>query len=147
MEFLYFFLISLVSYLGLLVGYILMLIAPEEHEPGLKFFKPLGCFVFLSTLSLVLLFSKFALIFVIGSIFALLIYCISKEFKPYVAYFIFAIIFYVFREYIIIFSVLIFAYGLIAGAMIQDKQKPTLLNLIFLSYFVVIANLLRLIAG
>ena len=144
MELLTYFIISALSYLGVLAGYIILLFAPEEKKPGMRYFNGLLYFTFLLSLILALFFS-FNFFVLFSSLVFLALFLFFKKYQIYLSYIFFAIIFYILSntDKFIVFAVLIFVYGLIAGAILVDLQnkKNSLFKVFYISYFVLLTNL------
>ncbi len=146
MQFLNYLLVSIAAYLGIAAGYVLMLAAPEEKKPGMKYFNMLNYFLFFLSIIFSIFFrqSIFFIIFII--LFSLCFYLL-REYQIYIAYLLFSVLFYIFSEsYMHLFSVIIFAYGLSAGAVIFDlkDKKGALFKVLSFAYFILAANLLKL---
>ena len=133
MQIINYFLASIISYLGLFLGIILVKIAPEEQKPGTKYFiflKKLIFFLviisplffnginatlllFLSILTLVLLFNE-------------KINIIKKLERYHLIYFILGIVFFLSTKIIglfIIESILIFLYGLPTASLSFNAKR------------------------
>lgn len=149
MEFLNYFLISILCYLGVISGYIIMWVASEEKEEGMKYFIPFQGFLFVAFVLLTVFFKFDNLFFIIGGVLALIVFFLFRKFQIYFSYLFFSLFFYLFSQYVelSILSVIIFMYGLVAGAIIFDLKgkKSSLMKVVSLFYFVVIANILYLV--
>jgi hypothetical protein len=139
MDFLRYFLVSLVVYLGLLVGIILSFMAKEELKPGKKYFLlthniVLGFILFF--------FLEFLDINVYLTLFLPLILVISSfyyKFKTNYIYFLLGIIFWLsFRSGrgSLLISSLIFFYGFLVSSMEFKAKKYYLILLRNLWFFV-----------
>ena len=134
-----YFLVSVIAYLGLLAGYIILHLAQEEKKPGMKYFKFIENVLFFVSL-IVLVYYNASLIALIAIIFWLL----YRKYSIYIAYLSFAFGFFVLGGNLI-YATIIFGYGLTAGSIIYQPRKNRLSRIIFLIYFIVIANILKLI--
>ena len=116
--FLSYFLASLIAYLGLLVGIILIKMAPEEQKPGKKYFILLEKILFLAILALPLYYFKINIILslvLLSFVAALMLGNKIKLNKSCLVYFLFGIFFYLGSRFIDLFvieAVLIFLYGM-----------------------------------
>lgn len=149
MQALNYFLVSVVSYLGIVAGYVLMLAAPEEKKPGMKYFNIICYSLFLLSVFFTIFFRPTPIFIFLALFFAVVIYY-SKKYQIYLTYLFFSIIFYLFSDsYMLfsVFSIIIFTYGLSAGSISIDlkHKKKSLLKIFSLIYFIIIANILRLI--
>ena len=149
MEFLNYLLISVVSYLGVIAGYILMLVAPEEKKEGMKYFNVIQHFLFLIFVLFAIFFKFSDILFILGGVLALALFYSLKRYQIHVSYLSFSVFFYLFSASteFLIFSVIIFIYGLAAGSILFDlkDKKTSLLKVFSLAYFIIAANLLRLL--
>ncbi|MBD3163632.1 hypothetical protein GF323_00360 [Candidatus Woesearchaeota archaeon] len=146
MDFLSYFFSSAVSYSGIIAGYVLMLAAPEEKEPGERYFKALS--YFLIGISIVMGF------FFIGylSILTAAIFSAGFAFKKHTVHFAylgFSVMFYAFSgtAMILALAAIIFVYGLASGALLADlgNKRLSFFRVLSLSYFILAANALKLI--
>jgi len=148
-------LVSLVIFLGLVIGFILAVCAKEELKPGRKYF------ILLQHIILFLIiagffyfnindFSLFLLVSIVSGFFIFYNYEKVKNFninRPYLMYAFFAIIFYLSYKKIDLFSVessLMFIYGLPSGSLLTnagDKMK-SLLRIAYNLSFIAVALLL-----
>ena len=140
MEMLNHFLVSVVCYLGLLAGFIILSLAPEEKKPGMPYFR--GINYFLGVFS-VLLANYFLLgnIFVISlSVLFLVLIIYFKEKLIFLSYGYFGVMLFVLIDNIgyPAFAALIFAFGLSSGAFLYEKKS--FLKLFYYIYFIAIAN-------
>lgn len=130
MDFLNYFLISLVVYLGLLVGIILSFMAKEELKDGRKYFILLHNIILGFILFFILEFFKvnvFLALFLPLVLIIVLFYFNEIYKKSYVVYVLFGIVFYFSSKNInllLIISSLILFYGfLISSLQINFKKK------------------------
>ncbi len=127
--FLSYFLASLTAYLGLLVGIILIRMAPEEQKPGKRYFILLKKILFLAVLAFSLYYFKINLILSLGLLSIVAGLMISNKFelsKSYFVYFLFGIIFSLsvkFTGLFILESVLIFLYGMPNASLTLNLKK------------------------
>jgi len=130
MQIINYFLASIISYLGLLLGIILIKIAPEEQKPGKKYFTLLKKITFFFIVFFILIFYKLNIVILFIILFLLLFMLLNKKIKleksPLV-YFIFGTILYIGKidiNLFIIESVLIFLYGVPeASSTFNIKKK------------------------
>lgn len=128
--FLSYFLASVISYLGLLIGVILIKIAPEEQKPGRKYFIFLKKILFFLIIALPLYYYKINIIFSLAllSLIAAFMLCNKLRLdKSYLVYFLMGVIFAVSSRFIGLFvleSVLILLYGIPnASLALRIKKK------------------------
>lgn len=128
--FLSYFLASITAYLGLLVGLILIKMAPEEQKPGKRYFILLKKILFFAILALPLYYFKINILFSLGwlsFVAALMLGNKLKLDKSYFIYFLFGILFYlgsIFIDLFVVEAVLIFLYGIPnASLMLSLKKK------------------------
>lgn len=147
MKFLIYFLTSLIVFLGIFIGVVLALAAKEELKAGRKYFILMEDIILLLIISVLFVFyAHIYLVYYIAVLLIFLLYFNYKKFncvnikKPYLAYSILAIIFFLSSkkpELFVIEASLIFIYGLPAGSLLtitKDKRetiKRILPNLIF----------------
>ena len=155
MLFINYFIASLISFFGLILGIILIKIAPEEQKPGKKYFILLQNLFFILSVILLLYFLKIDM----GIIFLtaiLLTYFISRiKIKDYFRkseflYFLLAIIFFLSlrkSDLFLIEGALIFLFGMPTSSLLFDKRKKNYLKVILRNIiFLVVALLLFLIS-
>ncbi len=128
-----YFLASIISYLGLLVGIILIKLAPEEQKPGKRYFILLKKILFLLILAFLLLFYrinlKFSVLFLIFITIFITILMSAKKTnleKISLVYFLLGIIFYLSNKVFNLFvieSVLIFLFGIPTASLIYNIKK------------------------
>jgi len=130
MDFLNYFLISLVVYLGLLIGIILSFMAKEELKDGRKYFILLHNIILAFVLFFILEFfnvNVFLALFLPLILIVVLFYFNEIYKKSYVVYVLFGIVFYFSSKNInllLIISSLILFYGfLISSLQINFKKK------------------------
>ena len=147
--FLSYFLASLIAYLGLLVGIILIRMAHEEQKPGKRYFILLKKILFFAILALPLCYFKINIIIslvLLSFVVALMLGNRLKLDKSYIIYFLLGIFFYLGSRFIDLFAmeaVLIFLYG-IPNASLMFSLKNKDYNELFiknLPFFVPIAIL------
>ena len=120
---------SIIAYLGLLVGIILIKLAPEEQKSGKKYFILIKKIIFLLVLVFYLFFYRFnptlSVIF-LAITFILMINKKLKLEKTSLTYFFFGIVFYAsskLPDLFVMESVLIFLYGIPAASLILKKKN------------------------
>ena len=124
-----YFLASVVAYLGLLLGIILIKIAPEEQKPGKKYFIFLKKAIFLLVLIFYLFFYNFnpalSLILLVFTLILMLNKKLKLE-KTGLTYFFFGLVFYlssIILNLFVIESILIFFYGIPTASLIFKVKK------------------------
>ena len=129
MQIINYLLASILSYLGLLAGIILIRMAPEEQKPGEKYFILIKKILFFLIMAFLLVYYKINLIFSSFLLLFLLILMIIKKIKlekSALAYFFLGIIFFLsskITDLFIIESVLVFLYGIPAASLIFNINK------------------------
>ena len=127
--FISYFLASIIAYLGLLLGVILIKLSPEEQKPGKKYFILLKQILFVLILIPLLYYFKINLILsvvLLSIVIALIIKRKVKFERNTIIYFILGIIFYLssrIPDLLIIESVLIFLYGIPTSSLILKKNN------------------------
>lgn len=156
MNFLSFFLLSLFSIIGLLIGIILILLAPEEQRPGKKYFQLIQNVIFALILLVFLFYIKLSLIYLVLLLISLIILYfllltkVKDKFRTvnYV-YFILAFIFFFSFQYNLLFlieSVLVMLIGIPAASLLFKKSKRNYWKVLINGFlFVVISMLLYFI--
>jgi len=134
--------ISIIAYLGLVSGYVIIHFAIEEKKLGMKYFN-----VFLPVLFFLSIIPVFLENKILGFIYAIFsIGYIFIKLKNYFAYFLYAIFFALLNsEYLVYYSLIIFLYGLCNGAIIYEKKWKNFSIVAYMLLFVVVTNLIRLI--
>lgn len=151
-----YFFASVISFLGLLVGIILIRIAPEEQKPLSKYFSLLGN-IFLFLIFVFQIFYHFNSRIYLAALVFLLAALLAAEFKikaplkkSVLIYSVFGILFFISSVNTGLFAIessLIFLYGIQAGSMMYSKKKNNAYKILFYSFpFVIIANLLPFLA-
>ncbi len=152
MQFLNYFLASLLAFGGLVIGYSLVRIAPEEK-------KPLSVYFAFARLSLIGLIFAFAMFYYFRDYFSLLVLAVYFVFimlaeyrindllkKSIISYIFLGIVFYLSSKNMNLFAIessLIMLYGVAAASLLYDKKKCSLLKMLFYSSgFLIIANAL-----
>ena len=127
MQIINYLLASIISYLGLLAGAILIKIAPEEQKPGKKYFILIKKIIFFLAIAFLLVYYKINLIFsLLALLFAGIIVASRKLEKYEFAYFFLGIIFFLGSKItglFIIESVLVFLYGIPAASLAFNAKK------------------------
>ena len=153
MQLLNYSLISLISFLGLLVGIILAFTAKEELKPGKKYFMLMQKITLLMILIFLLNFFNINLYLRI-TIYVLFILLMAINIKSQIIYPVLGIVFFISSknsELFIINSILIFLYGFPTGSLfakkIIKKKKSFVFKRVILTYFwfVLIAVVLKLL--
>ena len=147
--FLIYSLASLIAYLGLLVGIILIRIAPEEQKPGKRYFILLKKILFFILFIPILYYYKINIIFSLALLSfaaALMLGNRLKLNKSYLIYFLLGIFFYLGSRFIDLFvmeSVLIFLYVISDASLALSLKKKNYNEVLIknLSFFVPIAIL------
>jgi len=128
--FISYFLASIIAYLGLLLGVILIKLAPEEQKPGKKYFILLKKILFFIIIISILFFYKLNIILITILIIFVLILILNRKInleKSPLVYLLLGIIFYLSSKIFNLFvieSVLIFLYGIPASSLIiKLKEK------------------------
>ena len=145
---LYYFIISVISYLGVVAGFILMLVAPEEKKIGMRYFKLINYLLYVSLILLLIYLGEFNPYLIGLGIIGLVLFFVMKKYYIYIAYLLFSIVLYIFSEQNLeVFSIIIFAFGLSAGAYVTDlrHKKHSFYRILTLIYFIFITNLLKII--
>ena len=133
-----YFLASIISYLGLLAGVILVKMAPEEQNPGKKYFILIKKIIFLLIIAFLLAYYQINFIFSSFLLLFLFILMLAKKIrleKSALAYFFLGIVLSLsskFTDLFIIESALVFLYGIAAGSLLL-KQKSENYREIFVS--------------
>ncbi|MEK6946721.1 MAG: hypothetical protein AABX32_03880 [Nanoarchaeota archaeon] len=152
MEFINYFFASLVSFFGLLIGIILISIAPEEQKPLSKYFDLIRKLLLL-LIFVFLMFYFFNRAFYLLILFLYLIFAAVIEYrikdlfrKSMLNYILLGILFYVSQNNINLFvieSSLILLYGILTASLLYDRKLKNYFNLLFYNFgFLIIANTL-----
>ena len=124
-----YFLASIIAYLGLLLGIILIKLAPEEQKPGTQYFILLKKILFFIALVAILFFYKVNIIFTTVLLLFVIILMLNKKInlnKSGLVYFFLGILFYLSSKILNLFvieSVLIFLYGIPNASLILKKKN------------------------
>ena len=127
--FLSYFLASVIAYLGLFAGLVLVKMAPEEQKPGRKYFILLKKLLFLAILAFPLHYFKVNILVSFGLLsFAVGLMLVNKLglSKSYMVYFLFGIIFSIsarFVELLVLESIMIFLYGMPNASLALSLKK------------------------
>jgi len=150
MLFINYFIASLISFFGLILGMILIKIAPEEQKPGKKYFILLQNLFFTISIILFLYFLKInsGIIFLIAI--SLIIYLSKIKIKDYFRkseflYFLLAIIFFLSSKNTSSFlteSVIIFLFGMPTGSLLFNKKNKNYLKVVLRSIIFLVVSLL-----
>lgn len=125
-----YFLASIISYLGLLLGVILIRLAPEEQKPGKKYFILLKKLLFFLILAFLLFFYKIHAILSLALLATVLILMLNKKInlnKSSMVYFLLGIVFYLsyfsgILDLFVVESSLIFIYGIPSASLDLKKN-------------------------
>jgi hypothetical protein len=124
-----YFLASIITYLGLLLGVILIKLAPEEQKPGKKYFILIKKILFFLIIVLILFFYKVNIILTTILLFFMIISILNKKLrleKTYLVYFLLGIVFYLSAKIfnlLVIESVLIFLFGVPTSSLIFKRNN------------------------
>lgn len=124
-----YFLASIISYLGLLLGIILIKLAPEEQKPGKKYFILLKKILFFIILVTLLFFYKINIILTTIFLFFIIILILNKKIKlekSAFVYFLLGAIFYLSSKIFNLFileTVLISLYGAVNSSILLNLKK------------------------
>ena len=124
-----YFLASIVSYLGLLLGVILIKLAPEEQKPGKKYFILFKKILLFLIIAIFFSFIKINAVIVILLLIILFFFLINKKItleSTVLTYILFGILFtlsFRIQNLFIIESVLIFLYGIPTASLILNVKK------------------------
>ena len=123
-----YFLASIIAYLGLLLGVILIKLAHEEQKPGKKYFILLKKILFFVIIVFLLFFYKINIIIITLLLFFTIILLLNKKInleKSNRVYFFLGIVFYLSSKIFNLFvieSVIIFLYGIPNSSLILKKR-------------------------
>ncbi|HCE31449.1 TPA: hypothetical protein DEQ89_05630 [Candidatus Daviesbacteria bacterium] len=155
MQFINYFFASLVSFFGLLIGIILVSIAPEEQKPLSKYFDLIRK-ILLLLIFVFLMFYYFNRAFYLLILFLYLIFAAVIEYrikdsfrKSMLNYILLGILFYASQNNINLFvieSSLILLYGAVTASLLYDRKSKNYFKLLFYNIgFLIIANILYFI--
>ena len=155
MQFINYFSASAISLLGLLIGILLVKIAPEEQKPLEKYFVPAGK-ILLLTIFIFLIFYYFRDVFFLLALIGYLLFLLFIEFKvsdlykkSIITYAVLGILFFLSSKntnLFVIESSLILLYGMPAASLMYSKKEKNEYKIIFYNAgFFIIANLLYFI--
>jgi len=137
------FLVSIIAYLGLVGGFIILYFAPEEKKPGMKYFTWIN---YALALFGVLLLNSFLFANYLAIILSVIFLVLGIYFRDKIIYF--SYLYFGIGLFLLIgqygyeaFAALIFAYGLTAGAILYEKKWKNFYKVLYLFYFVVISML------
>lgn len=124
-----YFLASILSYLGLLLGIILIKLAPEEQTPGKKYFILIKKILFFLIVAPLLFFYKINPALAVILLVFVIILIVNKKVnleRSARVYFFLGVVFYLSSKFISLFaieSVLIFIYGIPHASLMLDLRK------------------------
>ena len=127
--FISYFLASIIAYLGLLLGVILIKLAPEEQKPGKKYFILLKKILFFIIIISILFFYKLNIVLITILIIFVLILILNKKINlenSIRVYFFLGIVFYLSSKIFNLFvieSALIFLFGIPTSSLIIKLKK------------------------
>ena len=128
-NYLSYFLASILSYLGLLVGVILIKLAPEEQKPGKRYFVIIKKILFLLIIAFLLLFYNLNLMLAVMLLAFVIALVFSKKIdlkRTAMVYFFLGIVFYLSSKFISLFaieSILIFLYSIPHASLMLGIRK------------------------
>ena len=127
MQIINYLLASIISYLGLLAGVMLVKMAPEEQKPGRKYFILIKKIIFFLAMAFLLAYYRINLaLSLLALLFVGIIVASRKLEKSEFAYFFLGIAFFLSGKITGLFaieSVLVFLYGIPAGSLIFNIKK------------------------
>jgi len=152
MQFINYFFASVVSFLGMLIGIILIRIAPEEQKPLSKYFD-LARKILLLLIFVFLMFYYFNKTFYLLILFLYLVFAAVIEYripdlfrKSMLTYILLGILFYVSQNNLNLFvieSSLILLHGVMVASLLYDRKLKNYFNvLVYNLGFLIIANIL-----
>ena len=155
MEFVNYFFASVVSFLGLLVGIILISISPEEQKPLSKYFD-LARKIILLIIFIFLMFYYFNKAFYLLILFGVVNFGAIIEYRIHdllrrsmITYMLLGILFYLSKDNINLFvieSSLILLHGVMVASLLCDRKSRNYSRLLFYNLgFLITANILYLI--
>ena len=127
--FLSYFLAAIVSYSGLLVGTLLIKMAPEEQNPGRKYFVFLKMFFFFFIIAVLLFFYRINIVLSLALLIFLFLLMLKRNIyfnNSALVYLLLGFVFYFSSkifDLFIIESALIFLYGIPASSLIIKPRK------------------------
>lgn len=152
MQFITYFSASIISFLGLLIGILLVKIAPEEQKPLEKYFALLRKILLLLIFAFLIFFyfNDWFFLMVLLAYFAFLIFfeykIINRLKKSMVIYSLLGILFFLSSKNTNLFTIessLILLYGMPTASLLFNKKENNCLKIIFYNLgFVIIANVL-----
>ena len=129
MQFLTYLAVSLIAYLGLVLGIILIRLAPEEQKPGLFYFSLLKKIVFMVLIAMMLFFYQINFFVTIAILVFFLLLVITRKInleKNRLVYACFGILFFLASLKTTLYevaAVLIFLYGVPAASLLYHKKE------------------------
>ncbi|MCH8066993.1 MAG: hypothetical protein IIC69_00240 [Nanoarchaeota archaeon] len=131
-----YFLASIIAYLGLLLGIILIKLAAEEQQPGKRYFILLKKILFFMILVSLLFFYKINVILTTILLFFIIILMLNKKMnleKSSLVYLLLGVIFYLSSKIFNLFvleTVLIFLYGVANSSILLNLKKKNYYGII-----------------
>ena len=154
MQFANYFFASIISFLGLVMGFMLVKIAPEEQKPLIKYFNFAKIFFLLLVFIILLFYYSYSSIYILGLIACcvFLLYIEHKmsdlQKKSMIVYAVFGFLYFLSSKNTSLFvleSSLILLYGIFASSMLEMKPKIYEKFLAKNAVFVLIASALFLL--
>ncbi len=153
MLFINYFMASLISFFGLILGIILIKIAPEEQKPGKKYFILLQNLFFILSIIFLLYFLKIDAGIIFLTAVLLTVYFSRIKIKDHFRkseflYFLLAIIFFLSSKNTSLFlteSVIIFLFGMPTGSLLFDRKKKNYFRVVLRNIIFLVVALLFLI--
>jgi hypothetical protein len=140
---------AVVVYLGLLVGFILAMMAKEEMKDGRRYFVFLQKLILLLVFVFLLVFIRLNYILVLLILVFIVVYLLKRKNELVYIYMILGVIFYLSSKTLNLFvieSSLIFLYGIPTGSLLTKRdKKESLIGILKNVGFVVVAVVLFLV--
>ena len=143
--------LTIISFLGLLAGSLIIFMASEEQKPGKRYFVFTQNVTMALIVALLLFFYNLdiILIIIIPLIVFILSYYIKNPKRSYALYPLIGIFFYIFfknNNLLIILSILTFIYGLVTAFLLIDvKNKKSIIKLVLYHSSFLLTSLLPLL--
>ncbi|MBI2134728.1 hypothetical protein HYU09_01950 [Candidatus Woesearchaeota archaeon] len=129
MQIINYFLASIISYIGLLAGIMLIKMAPEEQKPGRKYFILIKKIIFFLMIAFLLFYYRINVILALSALLFIGIIIAAGKLrleKSALVYFLLGIIFFLSSKITDLFAIestLIFLYGIPAASLLFDYKK------------------------